>query len=236
VTPPNRVKLWGEDGKTAVEVPTYRSQQRLKAIADPGHGWDEDVHTTARPADAILPPAAFRNSQVPAAAPEPPPLPDRIAALEPPPLPEVIAIPELPPFAGAPSFPSSFTSALPTAPAPSFQSKVASPRPASVSRANGALRPRHWVLAALTAVAFSVAGYAVVRVAQVLSQRSALRAGAVFEPEMRALDSGWPSIVADGVEPLLARLPSSLRPASESVPPAAPPSPGEALGAAPQPR
>ena len=195
MTPPKRVKLWGEDGKTAVEVPTYRSQERLKAIANPGHGWDEDVHTTARPADAILPPAAFRNGQVPAAAPEPPPLPN------------VISIPELPPFTGEPSFLSPSTSALPTAPAPSFQLEVASSWPAGVPRSKGRLRPHHWLLAGLTAVAFSVAGYAVVRVGQVLSQRSALRAGEVSEPATRALDSGWSSILADRVESLLARQP-----------------------------
>jgi len=51
------------------------------------------------------------------------------------------------------------------------------------------------------------AGYAVVRVGQVLSQRSALRAGAVSEPATRALDSGWSSSLADRVESLLARQP-----------------------------
>ena len=143
-----RVAQWGEDGKTAVEVPTNRSQQRLKTIAKPGRGWDEDVHTVARPVDAILPAEAFREGQValpvlpPASVVTPPPLPlARLASVAPAPL--------------AP--------AVETA-SPSDESLVDDR--ASVSstapRARARLRPGQWVLVCLTAAVFGALGYAAV--------------------------------------------------------------------------
>lgn len=68
--PPGSKKLsWGADGKTAVQVPTSQSQQRLKTSAKPELRWDEDASTVLRPVDAIIPAAAFRDD-----APEPRPV------------------------------------------------------------------------------------------------------------------------------------------------------------------
>jgi hypothetical protein len=56
---------WGADGKTAVEVPTGQSQQRLKAIGKPELRWDDDAKTALVPVDAIIPAEAYRNADPP---------------------------------------------------------------------------------------------------------------------------------------------------------------------------
>ena len=64
MTGPNPDKMsWGAEGKTAVEVPTNQSQQRLKALGKPKLQWEEDARTVATPAGANIPAAAFRDGQ-----------------------------------------------------------------------------------------------------------------------------------------------------------------------------
>lgn len=54
---------WGVDSKTAVEIPTGQSQQRLKAIAKPELRWDEDDKTALVPVGAIIPAEAYRDAE-----------------------------------------------------------------------------------------------------------------------------------------------------------------------------
>ena len=51
------------DSKTAVEIPTGQSQQRLKAIAKPELRWDEDDKTALVPVGAIIPAEAYRDAE-----------------------------------------------------------------------------------------------------------------------------------------------------------------------------
>ena len=151
-----RAAAWGEEERTAVEVPTNRSQQRLKAIAKPGGGWDEDVHTVARPADAILPAEAFRDSRaatpIPELSPEGPQLliapPSRVG---PPPLPLAPAAPSAP-LAETPASSPSYE----MRPGDGAELQLSEPSP------RAGLRPGHWVLVCLVAAVCAAVGYAAV--------------------------------------------------------------------------
>jgi len=153
-----RAAAWAQDEKTAVEVPTSRSQQRLKAIAKPGGGWDEEVHTVARPADAILPAAAFRGSQAPVHVPDLSPAASPLLApssrVVPPPLPSAAAAPSLPPS------PMAQTAAV----TPSYEVQPGDHAAFQLEQSTppAGLRPGHWALVCLAAAGCAALGYAAV--------------------------------------------------------------------------
>jgi hypothetical protein len=154
-----RAAAWAQDEKTAVEVPTSRSQQRLKAIAKPGGGWDEEVHTVARPADAILPAAAFRGSQAPVpvldVSPAASPLLAPSSRVVPPPLPSsAAAAPSLPPSRMAQTAAVAPSYGVQPGDDAAFQLEQPTP-PAG-------LRPGHWALVCLAAAVCAALGYAAV--------------------------------------------------------------------------
>jgi len=167
-----RAAAWGQDEKTAVEVPTSRSQQRLKAIAKPGGGWDEEVHTVARPADAILPAAAFRGSQAPVPVPALPPAALSPAALSPaahallapssrvvpPPLPLPLPLPLI--VAAAPSLPPS--PMVETAVNPYYEAQTGDAAAFQLEEPTppAGLRRGHWALVGLAAAVCAALGYA----------------------------------------------------------------------------
>jgi len=144
-----RAAGWAQDVKTAVEVPTSRSQQRLKAIAKPGGGWDEEVHTVARAADAILPAAAFRASLTPVSVPERAP-PSRVV---PPPLPLVATVPALP-----------LSRAETAAAGPSYEAQPGDSAALQLEEPSPPAAPRsgHWALLCLGVCVCGALGYAAV--------------------------------------------------------------------------
>jgi hypothetical protein len=134
---------WDDDGKTA-EAPTSYSQQRLKAVK-PRMSWGDDACTVARPADAVLPEAAFR--------------PDLVDAIE---ISEAVEAVELGEEPQPVEIDNASAASVPEAPP-----QLAAPAQRTLPRA--AHHPwRRRVLLALTIPAFYVLSYTTVRVVQKL--------------------------------------------------------------------